>query len=120
MKQAAFILIFALATAPAAFAGDNGSVQAGVHSVAAGARLSAAGANAASQGNFVGGSVAVPLGMTSAASGAVNIVGGTALGAASEPVHAAFDKNPLPLTRETVTPQPAPVVPHDAQTPKQQ
>ncbi len=115
MKQAAFVLIFALAAAPAAWAG-NDSVQAGVHSIDSGARLSAAGVNAASQGNFVGGSVAIPLGVTSAASGAVTIVGGAALGAASEPIHAAFDKNPLPITRETVTPQPAPIVPHDAQT----
>lgn len=120
MKRAAFVLAFALASlaiAPA-WAG-NDSTQAGVNSVDAGARLSAAGANAASQGNFVGGSVAVPLGATSAASGAASIVGGTALGAASGPIHAAFDKHPLPITHETVTPQPAPVVPHDAQTPKQ-
>ena len=117
MKQAALVLIFALAATPA-WAG-NDSTQAGQDSIDSGARLSAAGADAASHGNFVGGSVAVPLGLMSAASGAVTIIPGTALDAASEPFHAAFDKNPLPLTHETVAPQPAPVVPHDAQAPKQ-
>ena len=118
MKQAALALILALAAATPAWAGSD-STQAGRDSVDAGARLSTAGVDAASQGNFVGGSVAVPLGLASAASGAPMIAGGTALNVASEPFHAAFDKNPLPLTRETVTPQAAPVVPHDAQSPKQ-
>jgi hypothetical protein len=117
MKQAALVLIVALAATPA-WAGSD-SMQAGKDSVDAGARLSAAGVDAASHGNFVGGSVAVPLGLASTASGMPMIAGGTALNAAAEPFHAAFDKNPLPLTRETVTPQPAPVVPHDAQPPKQ-
>lgn len=117
MKQAALVFVLALAATPA-WAGSD-SMQAGKDSTDAGARLSAAGVDALSHGNFVGGSVAVPLGVASAASGAPMIVGGAAVNAASEPFHAAFDKNPLPLTRETVTPQPAPMVPHDAQSPQQ-
>ncbi len=106
----AAMAVTVLGATPALAQGE--STQAGSEAVESGASLAAEGSGALSEGNVVGGSVAVPLGAGSMAAGSAGVGVGVLTDAMSAPVEAAFGSEPLPLTDATVVAQPAPNVPY--------
>lgn len=108
MKQVLSFGLSCFLVASLAQADDGGSAAAGAASADSGASVAVAGSEAFANGNLVGASVAVPLGLGSVALGGAGVVGGAVLDAAVAPFGQALE-----ISNETViAPQAMPAVPY--------